>query len=85
MGQCLSFFYYHNKCKLRNGHMFARTHQTVRVSDTTDIFHSTMFIIWAHHMVNFREWVTKSEAFLVKVYCRLCNCENQISSQILCQ
>jgi len=68
--------------QLGNAHFLARAHNIVRVSDAADVLHRAVLVIRGHHMVNFSEWVTCSEIFLIKVKSRFGNTKHKFMAQI---
>jgi len=68
---------------LWDGHMLLRAHDIIWVGDATHIFHCTILVIWAHHVVNFAERISSAKVLLVKVKSSLSDAENVLVAQVL--
>ena len=64
-------YHYTEESQFWNRHMLFTAHDLIRISDTTDVFHGTVFVIWAHHVVNFCERIPRAKVSLVEVQRRL--------------
>ena len=75
--------HYDNHCEgdLGNCHVL-HAEPRVCVGDTTNVFHCSIFIIRAHHMVNLSERVTGSEALLIEINCSFSHPKEEFTSKI---
>ena len=62
---------------------FFPTHDCICVSNTTNIFHGTIFIVRAKNMINFWEWISLAEVFLVESNSCFCDIKCHFVSDVL--
>ena len=62
---------------------FLPAHDCICVSNTSDVFHGTIFIVRAKNMINFCEWISLAEVFLVESDSCLCDIKCHFVSNIL--
>jgi hypothetical protein len=71
--------------ELWDRHMLAGTHDGVSICDATYVLHSSIFVVWAHDVVDLGEWVSLTKDVLVKSKGGLSDSKNHFFSQVLNQ
>ena len=66
--------------KLRHTHFFGLAHNSITVSNTSHVFHGSIFIIRTHHMVHLWERIPFAECFLVVIKRGFCNSKYKLMS-----
>lgn len=70
---------------LGDRHILRRAHDAVTVSDAPNVFHCSVFVIWAHHVVQLGEWVSLAKILLIIVHGGLRHSEDEFMSQVFYQ
>ena len=58
-------YYNTEEGQLWDGHMLRGAHDIIAISNTSHIFHSSVLVIWTHHMINLTEGIPLTEGFLI--------------------
>ena len=62
---------------------FLPAHDSISICDAPNIFHGSILVVWAHHVIEFGERISGAEVALIEIQRRLSDAEHELVAQVL--